>query len=154
MAVGGASTGHTFDSPASAGLHAVPLFHAAWLFAAGIVDCHWLWLRPGLVLIALAAAAVLCAVAALRAPRIAWLPLAAMWLLLGAWCAEMEPQPAPAPDLGRAFRRSAAHSGRDVVDAGPVRTELEQNVDEAQGLRLSQRVDLRVAKSKWSTDES
>ena len=79
------------------GLAGVPLFHAAWLFAAGIVLASRLWLRPSLVLIALALIAALCCVAALRAQRIAWLPLAALWLLLGAWCAEMEPHPAPAP---------------------------------------------------------
>ena len=63
---------------ASAGLTGVPLFHAAWLFAAGIVVASQLWLRPPLVLIALALVAALCSVAALRAQRIAWLPLAIM----------------------------------------------------------------------------
>ena len=52
----------------------------------------------------------LCALlAALRAQRVAWLPLLALWLLLGAWCAEMEPHPAPAPASGSAFRWPAAH---------------------------------------------
>ena len=72
---------------APAGLSAVPLFHAAWLFALGIALTQWLWLRPSFVLIALAALAVLCAIAALRAERIVWLPMAALWFLLGAWCA-------------------------------------------------------------------
>ena len=65
----------------------MPLFHAAWLFAVGIAVVHWVWLRPSLVLVALALVAVLCGVAALRAPRIAWLPLAILWCMLGAWCA-------------------------------------------------------------------
>ena len=57
----------------AAGLHAVPLFHAAWLFAPGIAIASRVWLRPSLLLIALALVAALCAVAALRAQRIAWL---------------------------------------------------------------------------------
>src|ERR1035438_2482705 len=93
------TTGQTPGSPAFAGLTAVPLFHAAWLFAAGIAATHWLWLRPSLVLVALALVSVLCGLAALRAQRIAWLPLGVLWLLLGAWCAEMEPHPAPVPEL-------------------------------------------------------
>jgi hypothetical protein len=53
----------------------IPLFHAAWLFSLGIVVAHYLWLRPSYLLIALLPAAVLCGVSALRAQRIAWLPL-------------------------------------------------------------------------------
>ena len=49
----------------------------------GIAATHWLWLRPSLVLIALALVAVLCGVAAFRAQRIAWLPLAVLWLPAG-----------------------------------------------------------------------
>ena len=55
------TSAQTSDGPAAAGLSAVPLFHAAWLFAAGIAATHWLWLRPSLVLVALALAAGLCA---------------------------------------------------------------------------------------------
>ena len=92
--------------------------------------------KPGLaaaplVLVALVLVAALCGVAALRAQRIAWLPLAVLWLLLGAWCAEMEPQPAPAPALAALSDGLMRTVEGTVVDAGPVRTELEQNVDEA-----------------------
>jgi competence protein ComEC len=78
------TSAQTSDGPAAAGFSAVPLFHAAWLFAAGIAATHWLWLRPSLVLVALALTAALCGLAALR---MVWLPLAVLWLLLGAWCA-------------------------------------------------------------------
>ena len=84
---------------ALAALGAVPLFHAAWLFAAGIAVTQALYLRPSLVLIAVALVAMLCGLAAFRAQRVVWLPLAVLWLLLGAWCAEMEPHPAPSPSL-------------------------------------------------------
>ncbi len=154
MAVDGASTGHTLDSPASAGLHAVPLFHAAWLFAAGIVMAHWLWLRPSLTLVALALAGALCAVAALRAPRLTWISLAVLWLLLGAWCAEMEPHPATQPDLARLSDGLLRTVEGTVVDAGPVRSELEQNVGEAVVTAPSQRIDLHVATLEEVTDDA
>src|SRR5579864_5905558 len=88
----------SYGAPA-AGHDAVPLFHAAWLFALGIAIAHWVWLRPSLVLAAVVAIAVFCIVAALRIQRIMWLPVAVLWCLLGAWCALMEPHPAPAPAL-------------------------------------------------------
>ncbi|MGO8757175.1 MAG: ComEC/Rec2 family competence protein [Terracidiphilus sp.] len=132
----------------------MPLFHAAWLFAAGIVIASRMWLRPSLVLVALALVAALCGVAALRAQRVAWLPLAAMWVLLGAWCAEMEPRPAPAHELEKLSDGLLRTVEGTVVDAGPLRTELEQNVDEASLTAPSQRIDLRVASLEVVTDES
>ena len=90
------NSGSTAPGPVRAGV-GVPLFHAAWLFALGIVIAHFVWLRPAYLLIALAPVAFLCAIAAVRAQRAAWLPLAFLWCLLGAWCAEMQPQPAPSP---------------------------------------------------------
>jgi competence protein ComEC len=132
---------------------AVPLFHAAWLFAVGIALAQWFYLRPTLVLVALALAAVLCGVMALRAQRIAWLPLAALWLLLGAWCAEMEPHPAPAPALAALSDGLLRTVEGTVVDAGPVRGETEQNLDEpSSAQRPSQRVDLRVSSLEVVTD--
>lgn len=154
MAVDGASTGQTLDSPASAGLHAVPLFHAAWLFAAGIVMAHWLWLRPSLTLVALAAVAAVGALAALRAPRVTWLPLAALWLLMGAWCAEMEPHPAPAADLARLSDGLLRTVEGTVVDAAPLRAQLEEDVEESASTAPSQRIDLRVASLEEVSDKA
>ena len=45
----------------------VPLFHAAWLFAAGIVIARYIWLRPAWLLLSLVPIAILSALAALRA---------------------------------------------------------------------------------------
>ncbi len=136
------------------GLTAVPLFHAAWLFAAGILVTSRVWLSPPLVLVLLVLVAALCGAAALRSQRIVWLPLAVMWLLLGAWCAEMQPQPAPAPELAGLSDGLTRTVEGTVVDAGPVRTELEQNVDEAQATAPSQRIDLRVATVEVVDDQS
>src|ERR1700735_1526154 len=139
------------------GLTAVPLFHAAWQFAAGIVVSSRLWVQPTWVLVALALVAALCGVAASRGgrtQRIAWLPLAVLWMLLGAWCAEMEPQPAAAPELAALSDGLLRTVEGTVVDAGPVRTELEQNVDEPTATAPTQRVDLRVATVEVVGDES
>jgi competence protein ComEC len=147
-----------FESPNPAepahGLTAVPLFHAAWLFAAGIAFAGRQWLRPSMVLIALVLVVALCILAAVRAQRIMWLPLAVMWALLGAWCAEMEPRPAPEPKLAALSDGLLRSVEGTVVDAGPVRTELEQNVDEASTAAPSQRIDVRVATVEVVTDQS
>jgi competence protein ComEC len=137
-----------------AGTTAIPLFHAAWLFAAGIALAGHLWLQPSVVLVALALVAVACAVAVVHALHIAWLPLAALWMLLGAWCGEMEPHPAPAPALAALSDGLLRNVEGTVVDTGPVRAELEQNVDEPNSSSPSQRVDLRVESVEVVNDES
>src|SRR3974390_1039111 len=91
--------GRSFAAPAAASVAGVPLFHAAWLFAVGIAVTAALWMQPGALLISLGILAVACVAAAMRAQRMAWLPMALLWMLLGAWCAEMEPHPAPAAQL-------------------------------------------------------
>lgn len=154
--------GQSIAGPASAGagLSSVPLFHAAWLFALGIAVTEALWLRPSQVLVALALVAVLCGVAALRAQRIVWLPMAVLWLLLGAWCAEMEPRPAPAPAIASLSDGLLRTVEGTVVDAGPVRGETEQSLidrdDHGEAAdpqqRPSQRIDLRVSSMEVVTD--
>jgi competence protein ComEC len=138
----------------AAGLRAVPLFHAAWLFAAGIVLANSVWLRSSLMLIGLAIVAALCGVAALHAQRVAWVPLATLWLMLGAWCGLMEPHAAPAPELATLSDGLLRTVEGTVVDAGPLRSELEQNVDELPSAESSQRIDVRVASIEVVNDES
>ena len=102
---------------------AIPLFHAAWIFALGIAATQFVYLRPSWLLLALAPIALLGAIAAFRTQRVAWLPLSAMGLLLGIWCAEMEPHPAPAPQLAAAsdgLMRTIEGTVVDLtVDRGP-----------------------------------
>ncbi|MGC1422159.1 MAG: ComEC/Rec2 family competence protein [Terracidiphilus sp.] len=131
----------------------VPLFHAAWLFALGIVFADFIWLRPAYLLIALIPVATLCGISALRAQRIAWLPVGVLWCLMGAWCAEMQPQPSAAPALAALSDGLVRVVDGTITDAGPVRGELEQNVDEAQSTAPTQRLDVRIASVEVVTDD-
>jgi competence protein ComEC len=135
------------------GLRAVPMFHASWLFATGVAATSAFWMRPAIVLVSLAVVAVLCAAAAFSAQRVAWLPVALLWCLLGAWCAEMEPHPAPAPALNGLSDGLMRTVEGTVVDAGPVRGEIAESSNEAAQELPSQRVDLRVASVELVTDD-
>lgn len=139
---------------AAAGFTVVPLFHAAWLFAAGIVVASRLWLRPSYVLISLILVAALSAFAAMRTPRVLRIPLATLWLLLGSWCQQMEPHPAPAPKLAALSDGLSRTVDGTVIDTGPERTELEQNRDEPSTTKPTQRIDLRVETMEVVNDES
>jgi len=148
------TNGPFVSRPASARASAVPLFHAAWLFAGGILLTHGAWLRPGLVLVALAPVALLCCIAAFKAQRLVWMPVAVLWLLLGVWCAEMQPQPAPAPTLAALSDGLLRTVEGTVTDAEPERSEAVQSVDESAGEVPSQRIDLRVASIEVVTDDA
>jgi len=149
------------DRPASTGLNALPLFHAAWLFAAGICIAEVLTLRPSLVMVALVPIAALSLLAAFRAQRIAWLPLGTLWLLLGVWCEQMEPHPTAPQPLAALSNGLARTVEGTIVDAGPIRGEIEQNLNdpgEAASAEPeqapSQRIDLRVSTLEVVTDIS
>jgi competence protein ComEC len=162
------NSGQDLAAPATEGLiqwlSAVPLFHAAVLFALGIVLANWFWLRPSLMLVALAWMAALCGLAAWYAQRIVWLPLALLWLLLGAWCAEMEPHPAAAPALTSLSDGLLRTVEGTVVDSGPLRGEIEPSLidqDDHEAVAAAQqqatqqptqRIDLRVSSLEVVTD--
>jgi competence protein ComEC len=143
---------------AAARPEAVPLFHAAWLFAIGIAATHWLWLRPGLVLAALAPMAILCGIAAVRAQRVLWVPLAVLWCLLGAWCGLMEPHPTPAPQVAALSDGLMRTLDGTLIDAAPVRNEAEQSLNEdgaddaPTAVEPSQRIDVRLGSLEEVTD--
>jgi len=153
MRVEPSSSGATASRP-----DAVPLFHAAWLFAVGIAVTHWLWLRPGLLLAALAAVAILCGIAAVKTQRILLVPLAALWCLLGAWCGLMEPHPAPAADIASLSDGLARTLEGTVIDAAPVRNESEQNLNDDEAREASapaeptQRIDVQLGSLEKATD--
>ena len=124
---------------------ALPLFLSGGFFAAGIVVAHALYLPPARALVALAALMVLCGVAALRAQRIAWVPMALLWILLGIWCAEMEPQPVPAPALLGLSDGLLRTVEGTVTNAGPIRNQTNESSDEPNVEAPTQRIDLRLS---------
>lgn len=131
----------------------VPLFHAAWLFALGIVLAHFVWLRPAYLLIALVPIGVLSALAALCSQRIVWVPLSVLWCLLGAWCAEMQPQPAAEPAivaLSDGLMRSVEGT---VTDAAPVRRDLEENAGDTDSTAPTQRLDVALSSIEVVSDD-
>jgi competence protein ComEC len=146
------NSGPSTLGPVRAGV-GVPLFHAAWLFALGIVIAHSVWLRPAYLLLALAPVAFLCVIASVRAQRVAWLSLAFLWCLLGAWCGEMQPQPAPAPALAALSDGLVRTVEGTIINAGPMRKEAEQNVEEGNDTAQTQRLDLDVSNVEFVTDE-
>jgi len=158
------SSGPSVSAPAAPGLTlhpgAVPLFHAAWLFAVGILLSRVLWLRPGIVLVAFVPIAILCAVAAFRAQRLRWLPMAILWCLLGAWCAQMQPQPAPAPAVAALSDGLLRTVEGTITDAGALRAETVQSIADEDEPRapaptasqLAQRIDLHVSSIEVVTD--
>jgi competence protein ComEC len=135
----------------------LPLFHAAWMFALGIVAAKLVWLRPSFVLVGLVLVAVLCGLAAVRAQRVSWLAIAPLWILLGAWCAEMEPQPTPAPVLSALSDGLLRTVEGTIIDAAPVRGEIEDDVEQpspgAPSERPTQRIDVRLTSIENVTDE-
>jgi competence protein ComEC len=144
--------GQAGNYPAGAG--PAPLFLATCHFAVGIAATKFLWMQTSLALVALALVAVLCALAAWRAQRILWVPLALLWLLLGAWCARMEPHPAPAPALAALSDNLLRTAEGTVVAAGQVRGERELDLDEPPAEEQpSQRIDLRLSSLEVVTDE-
>ncbi len=130
----------------------VPLFHAAWLFACGITLAHNALLRPSLVLFALLPIGLLCCVAALRTQRIVWIPLAALWCLLGAWCAEMEPHPAPAPQIATLSDGLLRTVEGTLISTGTLESQAADDADETSGDGSWQRVDLRVSSMEFVDD--
>src|SRR4051794_7841421 len=162
MASDSATPGPPAGAPAPAHLSTrqwihLPLFHAAWLFAVGIVLAKLLWLRPSYLLLALVLIAGLCAVAAVRAQRVSWIALAPLWVLLGTWCAEMEPRPAPAPLLTTFSDGLLRTVEGTVMDAGPVRGAIEEDLEQPSASDPAQlptqRLDVRVSTIENVTDK-
>ena len=155
QAIDRASTAPLGASLVPVSLGQVPLFHAACLFAFGIALAHFVWMRPSFLLIALVLSAVLCVLAAFRAQRILWLPLALLWIALGSWCALMEPQPAPAPQLAALSDGLSRTVEGTIIGAGPLRNETEEDLDNpALGQNPSQGIDLRVSTLEVVTDDA
>jgi len=95
---GAAHPNHSFPAGARsvAGLSAAtePALYAGLWLCAGIVLAGLWWVVPGVLLVAVVLAMGLAWWSARRAPRVALLPLACCWLLLGMFLNEAQPGPA------------------------------------------------------------
>jgi competence protein ComEC len=158
----GPQTPDLANSAASADApQAMPLFHAAWLFAVGIVCAHYLWLPPSWALVALLPLAALACLAAFRAQRLRWLPLAVFWCLLGAWCAWMQPRPSPAPQLAALSDNLLREADGTVTNTGPLRgavfTDSDTAAEDDSGTlapETTQSVDLNLSSLEVVTDSA
>ncbi len=149
-----APSGNSSAARAFLGAGFMPLFLAACLFAAGVIATRTLYLPASRLLLAIVAFLILCVFTAFRAQRIAWLPMGMLWVLLGAWCAEMEPQPAPAPVLLALSDGLLRTVEGTVTSAGAVRNQIDQNVEEASAESPSQSIDLAVDSIEVVDDNS
>jgi competence protein ComEC len=108
-------------SPNTLKFAATPALFAATAFASGTLIAEWFWSPPALLLIALLLAFAVTTAAATRTPRIALLPTACVFLLLGAFCAEVQPrQPTHTPLSHLADNTPRLIEGR-ILRFGPIR---------------------------------
>ncbi len=77
-----------------------PALYAALWLSGGIILATCNWIAPGVLICATLLLTLLSAFAARKALRIALLPLACTWLLLGLLLSEIEPSPDPQTQLG------------------------------------------------------
>jgi competence protein ComEC len=146
----------------------IPLFYCAVLFLTGIASSRALYLRPSLLLTALLPLSLAAIFAIVKAPRLAWLPIAFVWLILGLWSAETEPQAAPSPAITALTDGLLRTIDGTVISAEPLRAPpLQSQSDDndptaeptdsnapPQTGELSQRVDLRITAAEFVTDQS
>jgi competence protein ComEC len=92
-----------------------PALYAALWLSAGIVLAPYRWLEPGILMAASLLLALIAWLAAEKANRVALLPLACSWMLLGVLLSEVEPAPDPQSQL-----RLIADSGGSAVVEGDV----------------------------------
>ncbi len=144
----------------------IPLFYAGLLYLSGIVVAHFCYLRPSFLLCGLLPLAATAWFAIQRAPRLRWLPIAAIWIALGAWSAETEAAPAADPAVTQLADGLLRTVEGTVTDAGPMRArDLEEETDpdvaESDSSSESnsgpqtgslQRVDLELSAAEFVTD--
>jgi competence protein ComEC len=156
----------TRSQPISQSAALIPLFHAALLYLAGIVLAYFCYLRPGYLLFGLFPLGVISWITIHRAPRLRWLPIATIWITLGAWSAETEPALAADPAITQLADGLLRTVEGTVTDAGPLRArdleETELLDAEAHGEQdaepsprpgeMLQRVDLELNSAEVVTD--
>ncbi len=95
-----------------------PALYAALWLCAGIVIAPYYWIPPGVLIAATSLLALVSLVATRKTIRIALLPSACTWLLLGLLLSEIEPAPNPQTQLSLI----ADGGGATVIDGRVTRT--------------------------------
>ncbi|TCK71782.1 competence protein ComEC [Acidipila rosea] len=98
-----------------------PMLAAACCFAMGIALARQHWVTPAALLLALAAMAALTLWARRYALRVALLPLGCLFLLLGALCCEVAPQPDPQQALALLANHAPRTLEAEIVRLGPLK---------------------------------
>ncbi len=98
-----------------------PLLFAALAFAAGILITSRCWFMPAWLALATLFEALIATAATRWRPRIALWPLAAAWLLLGGFAAEIQPRPAPQTELRQLAQNEPVTLTGTIERASPIR---------------------------------
>lgn len=151
------------DDPApveALSLRRAPLLAAALAFAAGEF-LAWQWQFAPVLLAALALLLALAVYALRVSGRIAALPVLAVWAVVGCWCVQMQPWPAPqtqlaqyADGVSRVVRGQVVRV-RALAAKAPVAAvnEFEPGAWESEGTLPTESVDLAVEQVEFMTPE-
>ncbi len=101
--------------------HFLPLLFAAVCFSCGIFAERLVWLMPALLLFGFLLCSIVALFAAYKAHGVSLLPLGAAFLLLGAFCAEVAPRPAPQTQLVQLADGTQRVIEGTVIRLGPLR---------------------------------
>ncbi len=125
--------------------HAAPALFAAFAFAAGVLLAYRHWLSPAFAAVAALLLGVVAALGLRCSSRIALVPLAGMWLALGAFAFEAHPAPAQQQNLTTLADATPRMVKAEVVKLGPVRRIVSiMPFSEEQRAELTRSLDLRV----------
>lgn len=122
-----------------------PGLYAAVLFASGIFCVHLCWRLPALLLLGLALSACVALAAVRLAPRVAAVPVLAVWFTLGLLCAEIEPAADPQMQLRMLADGAQRSVEGEIIRLGPLRIE-QSSAPYSNRVRVehAQPLDLRV----------
>ena len=99
-------------------IESAPALFASLSLSAGILLAQHVCIVPGALLAAILLAGAITLFSARAAPRVGWLPLACVWLLLGLFLSEIE----LAPDAQREVAALADNGGTHFIDGSIIRT--------------------------------
>jgi competence protein ComEC len=122
-----------------------PLLFAAVAFAAGIIVADRCWLPPAWIGIATFLQVLLTTLAACRNSRIALVPLAAAWLFVGCFAAEIQPYPSPQTALHLLAQNRPVTITGTITRSSPIRRITSYRpFSDQQVIEQMQSVDLQV----------